>query len=377
MSTSSTDMRSEMNEPHSIPRNVHFIWVGGPIPEKYLKTVLQVTQHLEKMDLGFEVNLWVDNKDNLIKPLQKLLTLSEIEEHQGKYSGIRLKMVSELEEIINTHEVFKEDNNRRDMHCMLGREAIGSKNLAALADLMRYIFLLEGGYYFDVDTVFKRSKVFVDVNEQPPYGIYLNFRISMNPDLMISGGNDIIGAIPNHPIILSAIRNCIQRYKELDERHYNEHDEQILAMVGIKYLAGKSGTTSMDAKRYPRNPNTTNHLVLQALNPHCRKMGLSIQASGPGALADATIKFITDRKLPDPEFLGCYKQTSEHPSGIPCLLDLKLFSRSDLNWLDKTPPPVVSHDDTKLPPHTFFGSTQSTQDGDEANTSGNLKGPKS
>ena len=39
-----------------IPKNIHFIWIGNPIPEKYVNTVA----NCKKINNEYNVILWVD-----------------------------------------------------------------------------------------------------------------------------------------------------------------------------------------------------------------------------------------------------------------------------------------------------------------------------
>lgn len=79
----------EVSDKQVLPKIVHFIWVGGPIPADDLRFIHQISAIAKKS--GFEVNLWVDNEMNY----HKTAKLEDI-----TIPNLKLRNVSELDEKI-------------------------------------------------------------------------------------------------------------------------------------------------------------------------------------------------------------------------------------------------------------------------------------
>ncbi len=153
-----------------IPRKIHFIWLGGPIPEHYLRSIAGLAK-LAKKD-GYEINLWVDNEKNYAKTADQC----NISIPNLNIRNIR----SELYEKQNNDPFYQNDSSdfalqlitAKRFQISVERELIGFHNFAAASDLLRLeILRQEGGWYFDTDTEFP------DIN--PPYPPSLNRNVDL------------------------------------------------------------------------------------------------------------------------------------------------------------------------------------------------------
>lgn len=83
-----------------IPKKIHYIWVGGSIPEKYLNNLLAVCEVAARS--GFEVNLWVDKEKNYYNTLNKMqknidpLNLMVTNDDRNNSLRLKVRNISEL-----------------------------------------------------------------------------------------------------------------------------------------------------------------------------------------------------------------------------------------------------------------------------------------
>jgi mannosyltransferase OCH1-like enzyme len=153
--------KSEKKFP-AIPKKFHFIWVGGPLPEKYFSTIAQLAS--AALNNHFEINLWVDNPRNYESTSIKL---------DREIPNLRIRNINELHPKMEQDKFYQEENRLSDYQSCIDRERIGLKNLGAVSDLLRLeILRQEGGYYLDTDTTFEGltpdSKL---VTQRPRHGI--------------------------------------------------------------------------------------------------------------------------------------------------------------------------------------------------------------
>jgi Glycosyltransferase sugar-binding region containing DXD motif len=284
----------------AIPSEIHFIWLGSPLPEKYLKTLLRLLPIARRS--GFTLNLWVDNPSNYYRSVDKFFVGEYFPDLQlsAQHSFLQIKTLSELKAEMNGNDFFsyeiiqvikndqksatftRSQNRLKDFWHCVNLEMIGAKNFAAVSDLLRYAILyLKGGYYFDTDTqfVFKDIKNGMDtlVAESLPLGFKANIDCCfkfMNPDnkvhyekqlvafrgLTSMSCNDVIAVSPLHPIMKKALVSVILAYNGRND-----------------FKTPYQNKTAMDDKRYRSVRNDSD-------DP--RRRG-TISLSGPGLLADS------------------------------------------------------------------------------------------
>jgi hypothetical protein len=270
----------------SIPKSIHFVWLGGPMPEKYLENILSLAASAKQS--GFQLNLWMD--DSSQKKIRKTMLKMGLEQDLSSL-GIEVRNINELKEPMKSDPFYLSNNNNQqskkkynDFWQYVDRERIGLKNYGSASDLLRYeILRQEGGYYFDTDTLFpalrfdpktqkpkepqdsdfvgrpnfvanymeayskyedakKRysetaSRLPTLTNDNPSHGILIggvsatvngeNDELSRQELFVDAMGNDIIAASPNHKVMQEAINLSIQNYQKLDSQRVNPIDPKL------------------------------------------------------------------------------------------------------------------------------------------------------
>lgn len=102
-----------------VEKNIHFIWIGSKIPEKYIKNILKC----KKLNLNYIINVWLDNEFP--------------------------------EELVNNNIICHNINIFKSIHEELLNTITAP---AAKADILSYeIVYRNGGIYSDVDAIFVKS----------------------------------------------------------------------------------------------------------------------------------------------------------------------------------------------------------------------------
>jgi mannosyltransferase OCH1-like enzyme len=113
-----------------IPKNIHFIWIGNPISEKYVNTVA----NCKKINNEYNVILWVD--------------YTSIYEEAAMYlhnSGIIIKNI-----YIDLSLQMHDNGLKNYISNLLGLNS----NYGYKADIIRlYVVYMEGGIYSDIDSI--------------------------------------------------------------------------------------------------------------------------------------------------------------------------------------------------------------------------------
>jgi len=341
--------------PKEVPKKIHIVWVGGPIPEKYLDEI-KVLSDLAQSD-GFELNLWVDNEKNFTSTLKK--QVGQDVELPKTHAGIKIRNISELEKRIINDEFYKENNRGRDFINAVSGEMTGFINMAAAADLLRYeILRQEGGTYLDADTkiIFEQESKFID--ETPLLGFRANMtHRSSNHDGKVFlksfvGGNDIIVSQPDHEILRTVITTALEEYKNMGTQKYlatSQEDEKLAREKQLGFKINQD-TTRADLKRFPYGVDT---LVAP------RRMA-TLQTTGPFALSSAMETFWKNHpEHHSPENLSSLT-LDNNGLGTKTTFGIKVKSESDQVWLKK-PATVRRSFDTDSIPHTLFGHGDSNQ----------------
>ncbi|KTD70740.1 glycosyltransferase [Legionella steelei] len=356
MTTGQKKISSSNNTNNGIPPSIiHFIWIGGTLPEKYLLDSLIKLGLLAKKH-GFKVYLWVDDSRNFSKAISRLA----YEKYQFDLQitpnnlGIELKDIRSLIEEMQTDPFYQNDNRFKDFLSYVNREMIGFKNLASAADFLRYeILRVKGGYYFDLDTVFLKFKNLELIPEPLPYGIKLHGFVNHNGELT-SVNNDVIVAIPHHPVIEDAIHHSIQSYRKLDGE--NQDFDYILRM--LKFPLRKDHT-KMDLKRYPYYPPYFGHNNMF----FSKRWDYTLDSAGPNALIFGLNNYIKNIQNNSPDIpLGTIyndlvinrvtnwpAQECEHLS----LSNIPFRGASDQTWTNSNYR-VKGYDDSSIPSSLFL-----------------------
>jgi len=113
-----------------IPKNIHFIWIGNPISEKYVDTVM----NCKKINSGYNVILWVDYTSILEDDIKNLYDNGVI------VKNIYIDLISgSANDVLKTYILQLLELN---------------SNYGYKADIIRlYVVYMEGGIYSDIDSV--------------------------------------------------------------------------------------------------------------------------------------------------------------------------------------------------------------------------------
>ena len=214
-----------MNAQKTILHKLHLIWVGGELPQGYLRSLCHY--HELAWRSGFDIYLWLDREIDLLKAIDR-------QEKAVALPHLRLSTISSLFSEAKKRVVQHKTLYRVEM--IAAREGIGFHNHAARADIYRYLILfIEGGIYIDIDIGFKFDKEApkFDANELiTTHGIKL--KSSIFPLKYIDGkytmekvsiNNDIMASIPGHFIMQDVLDRMLEKYHHLDKQLFflNNH----------------------------------------------------------------------------------------------------------------------------------------------------------
>lgn len=267
------------------PKIINFVWIGSNIPPKYLFEIQKLAA-AGKRD-GFEVNLWVDNKDKYMK--------NHLMGNRFN-SNLNLIDINELRIQMATDPFYQENNRLARFISCVEREAIGFYNYAAVSDLIRYEILRQkGGYYFDTDIEFFLEDKRL-IPDTLPKGIKIvGYRTNWGN---IAQSPSMIASTPNHPALEKNIVNILNQYQELDTS----------VTADPKH---KTQRSKMDQKRWPIGN---------------QKLNLTIQASG-------NLDAITTHLGNDITNESYFMQASDKKTAV---MGIRVKDNYDKSWLDST-----------------------------------------
>ena len=260
-----------------------------------------------------------------------------------------------IKDDINKGAFTRSQDRYSDFWQCVDREMIGAKNLAAASDLLRYALLyLKGGYYFDTDTKFDFFKIIRDQNRKwliqsllldEKYKLYADqFPLEFSS---VWGRNDILAAVPEHPILKMVIEYALLFFNMYDTLNFSS--PKIIRPV-----------TMMDMKRY--NPDRKS----KSDNP---RLELTMESSGPTLLTATITEYKnTCEQVQDPAIksqldtldvgaFAHFKSIKSPPISFANLF-VELAGKSALAWLNQDNNiPVKAFDDSAIPirsRHWFF-----------------------
>jgi len=97
----------------SIPKKIHFIWIGGILPDQYLTSIIKLAQIAKKS--GFEFCLWVDNDNNFYQAFENRIKKNrhgyfDISEDCIQKSGIKIRKINDLLENMKQDTFYLTEN---------------------------------------------------------------------------------------------------------------------------------------------------------------------------------------------------------------------------------------------------------------------------
>lgn len=226
-----------------IPQVIHFIWLGpNSFPIKSIPNI----RSWARVHPGWKIKFWTDD------PLRPC-----------PIDGMETHLINELD---------------------LGELALAykaSKNPAQKSDILRYVILQkEGGLYVDHDVLCYHSFNHLNYN----YHFYCSLEsIHLNQGSMfwVFPSNAIIGAKPDHPVILQTIKNVLNRMTRSDSlvRENKDIFSEVMATTFSSFSSatashlGKEGNIDMVfpgsffmSRRFFDNPKELSKLRKQKLS---------------------------------------------------------------------------------------------------------------
>ena len=195
-----------------IPKVIHFIWLGpSPFPSESIENINSWASHHP----DFVIKFWTDRRRSLPHPKMKLQLVSDFS------------------------------------FSLLKRNYEETTNYAEKSDLLRYeILSKEGGLYVDHDMqCFKSVREFHDryhlyCGVEPPHQPVLSSSVTVN--------NNIIGASPQHPVLLKAMELVKARWDEIGAAYPEEDKESTIYRVAHRSWSSFHDAVMTDAGRGER-----------------------------------------------------------------------------------------------------------------------------
>ena len=215
--------------PNKIPKEIHLIWLGGALPQKYLQNIFRLVSLAHRN--GFTVNLWVDDNSNFDKSVRELSKQHDVEISEKVLSLIKIKNIEQLlnrdssKGIAPTLPKFFKTSDYyiryektwktiwKKLWTIIHAEMTGKlHNYAAASDILRLMILEQyGGYYLDTDLVIPKSTL-------RPNDIYLPIAKHgfLYHGLANEFNNDALAGMPGHDIFLYALQDIAKSYRPTD-----------------------------------------------------------------------------------------------------------------------------------------------------------------
>lgn len=371
-----------------IPSKFHFVWLGSPLPQKYLLSIVRLLPIAQRSN--FEINLSVDKESNFRKAIDKAYSMDLMLSHKLQIANLHIKNICELVEKMNKDPFYlakipeETDNGQKSPFFVkeedlfgsfwqsVRREMIGLRNFAAASDLLRYAILhQEGGYYFDTDTKFHITSntkftpddLLFDFKVQGFYVIrepventtdiivvervYELLQQENIKNISFFGGNDLIAAASRHPILQQIIKDSIDAYNQGDKNYVACLKKQPITIDLTEMDIKRSIKTISTASEQNRLSLTINYtgpvqlykVIKKFLNKYIsehrissKKLDSMLSYGQIGCLTNNTVKIVNQSFSKRPlEFAGIYVE-----------------SCSDLSWLPDTQIKRTAFDDSTL-----------------------------
>jgi mannosyltransferase OCH1-like enzyme len=179
-----------------IPKVIHIMWLGGKLPQEYVKYVQSWQQYHPQWTILF----WTDSKLNYDQGTQVVHSFSDLEQLlQKTYGGQRIVIDASTLQFDN--RVFYDQ----------------ARNYGEKSDILKWEIVYRfGGTYVDTD--------FECLQPLDIYHHTYDFFTGIQPldTNMVQLGAALYGAIPHHPIL----KGCVEGIKD------NQHIAQIIVKTG-------------------------------------------------------------------------------------------------------------------------------------------------
>lgn len=224
----------------TIDNRLHFVWIGKPIPLKYLTHIFEF--FIRAYPVGIDTYLWVDKEISFYKAIDANVKAFIYDDKQGFLPAknsvhnyfsdakslmkrIHLKKIDDLNR--ETKAYYQQKNQWRSVNEVCRREIIGLGNYAAEVDLERLKILHQyGGIYMDCDNkpaiqglstedrVLNSEKSWLRLPE-----LAQSFAMGVvSADHQIAMNNNLIFSCKKHPLLEAMIDGLLQAYSLLDKK---------------------------------------------------------------------------------------------------------------------------------------------------------------
>ncbi len=340
-----------------IPKRLFFVAIGKKINKDFLENISQISG--EAFRKGLEVEIIVENKIDFLRSIQN----SSVDESEA-LKRVRLVDMEEVISGIGDFEFMAEGgiHDTRKVRDVLSefvkKQQIGLKNIAVISDVLRYAYLAQkGGYYMDWDVKIIPSE---DKEIETGYG-FKTWGIAQNK-IGIQCGNDILGSVPNHPILIDALSKIAEEYyfSKQDEFYTNKfyprrgysmvdapvsEERKKLVKSGYKYSEDDARRSYDSAGNFEKTP----------------RFVFNMNLTGPGVLAGSLQNYVKTKygiwpdKLSSANkllfFPGLIKPDSKNPELIITINKVfgsKIISHSAGEWAIKPKNPIKYFDDSEI-----------------------------
>jgi hypothetical protein len=177
-------------DPLLIPKTLHFIWLGSPIPEKYLTNIGAIAA----LNEDYQINIWLDDQSH-----------ASADSIQGARCKIR-----HVDQILN-HPVASWD--ARNIYSLAVAKSGSKPNFAAGSDVLRILIRLsEGGIYLDTDTYIENVETAHGFGQlKAKYGFLVSTQaISRDGPF----NNSPMAAVSGSPVLRELLALAEKRYRD-------------------------------------------------------------------------------------------------------------------------------------------------------------------
>jgi hypothetical protein len=179
--------------PLLIPNTIHFIWLGSPIPEKYLTNIGAIAA----LNQDYQINIWLDD--------QSQPSAGSIHEPRCK--------VRHVDQILN-HPVTSGD--ARNIYTLAVAKSGFKPNFAAGSDVLRILILLsEGDIYLDTDTYIENLETAYGFGQiKAKYGFLVSTRAILRDGPF---NNSPMAAVAGAPVLRELLALAEKRYRDASD----------------------------------------------------------------------------------------------------------------------------------------------------------------
>lgn len=349
---------------NTIPKKIHFIWLGKEIPSQYINNISNVLATATPG--GYQVILWTDNPTRQLCAIQKILDKNNIILHIKDIKSLYPSIKRNFSLYIYVHhgdptepllknaayqkkiDILKQEskNNKKYVPLsefivsMIAQEIEGFHNYAAASDILRLMILFEhGGIYLDTDTTIKQK---LDDYLLPMGEIEIAHDAAINAYPFTMNGkydfkccmNDILVSMPQSEII----HNMVIAWSHINNQQANLELPEFSEKNHYKQTPGKRHFTSAkDQRRFGCHGSE----YLPSIHAHLKR-NYTIDL-GPGSAAAGLKEYLNNRPLELSFktycllFVGYLNQENIplYKSSISDLGGTKFKTNSDQTWLER------------------------------------------